>query len=114
MHFVVTLLIVLFMLKIVPYYKVFFDLHDSELPRITESLINWSNFAVMYWYLLAIGFIVFDGALAIGLQFLPDRLRWVRVFWFDSYLLLTIIVLFFGSMALCLPLTRMIEEAPPV
>jgi type IV pilus assembly protein PilC len=40
------------MIKIVPQFKKIFDDFDSELPAMTQTLIDISNFTVNYWYLL--------------------------------------------------------------
>jgi type IV pilus assembly protein PilC len=40
------------MLKIVPQFKKIFDDFGSELPAMTELLINISNWVATYWYLL--------------------------------------------------------------
>ena len=40
------------MIQIVPQFKKIFDDFGSELPPMTQTLINISNFTVNYWYLL--------------------------------------------------------------
>jgi len=40
------------MIKIVPQFKKIFDDFGSELPPMTQTLIDISNFTVDYWYLL--------------------------------------------------------------
>jgi type IV pilus assembly protein PilC len=40
------------MLKIVPQFKKIFDDFGTELPQMTQVLINISNFVATYWYLL--------------------------------------------------------------
>ncbi|MBM4058500.1 MAG: type II secretion system F family protein, partial [Planctomycetes bacterium] len=40
------------MIKIVPQFKKIFDDFDSELPAMTQTLIDISNFTVNFWYLL--------------------------------------------------------------
>ena len=40
------------MIQIVPQFKKIFDDFGSELPAMTQTLINISNFTVNYWYLL--------------------------------------------------------------
>jgi type IV pilus assembly protein PilC len=40
------------MIKIVPQFKKIFDDFDSELPAMTQTLIDVSNLTVNYWYLL--------------------------------------------------------------
>jgi type IV pilus assembly protein PilC len=40
------------MIKIVPQFKKIFDDFDSELPAMTQTLIDISNVTVNYWYLL--------------------------------------------------------------
>jgi type IV pilus assembly protein PilC len=40
------------MLKIVPQFKKIFDDFGSELPAMTQMLINFSNWVVNYWYLI--------------------------------------------------------------
>jgi type IV pilus assembly protein PilC len=40
------------MIKIVPQFKKIFDDFGSELPPMTQLLIDMSNFVVRYWYLL--------------------------------------------------------------
>ena len=40
------------MIQIVPQFKKIFDDFGSELPPMTQTLINISNFTVDYWYLL--------------------------------------------------------------
>ena len=40
------------MIKIVPQFKKIFDDFGSELPAMTQTLIDISNFTVNYWYLL--------------------------------------------------------------
>jgi len=40
------------MIKIVPQFKKIFDDFDSELPPMTQTLIDISNLTVNYWYLL--------------------------------------------------------------
>jgi type IV pilus assembly protein PilC len=40
------------MIKIVPQFKKIFDDFDSELPAMTQMLIDISNWVVNYWYLI--------------------------------------------------------------
>jgi len=56
------------MIKIVPQFKKIFDDFDSELPAMTQTLIDVSNFTVNYWYLLPlipIGFMLMVKAIKL-------------------------------------------------
>lgn len=56
------------MIKIVPQFKKIFDDFDSELPAMTQTLIDISNFTVNYWYLLPlipIGFMLLIKAIKL-------------------------------------------------
>jgi type IV pilus assembly protein PilC len=56
------------MIKIVPQFKKIFDDFDSELPAMTQTLIDISNFTVNYWYLLPlipIGFVLMIKAIKL-------------------------------------------------
>jgi hypothetical protein len=70
------------------------------------QLSLWNN---SYWYLLVLAFIVVDGPVAVGLQFLPDRLRWLNACWFDGYLVAAIVFLFWGIVVLSVPIHGMVE-----
>ncbi|HEY1065811.1 MAG TPA: hypothetical protein VGE52_06870, partial [Pirellulales bacterium] len=63
-----------------------------------------------YWYLLFFAAIVLNGPLAIGLQFLPPRYRWVRVVWFDGYLLFAVTMLTAGTFVMLIPLAKMLQD----
>jgi len=56
------------MIKIVPQFKKIFDDFGSELPGMTQTLINISNLTVNYWYLLPllpIGFVLIIKAIKL-------------------------------------------------
>ena len=56
------------MISIVPQFKKIFDDFGSELPPMTQTLINISNFTVNYWYLiplLPIGFVMIIRAIKL-------------------------------------------------
>jgi type IV pilus assembly protein PilC len=56
------------MIKIVPQFKKIFDDFDSELPAMTQTLIDISNLTVNYWYLLPlipIGFMLMVKAIKL-------------------------------------------------
>ena len=107
----VTIAMVAFLGSIVPRYVRFFEVHDTLLPAATQLLISLSMWNMNYWFLFVLAIIVIDGPIALGVQFLPNRLRWLKVCWFDSYLLLAIVFLFFSSIALCVPIQGMLDQA---
>jgi type IV pilus assembly protein PilC len=56
------------MVQIVPQFKKIFDDFDSELPAMTQTLINVSNLTVNYWYLIPlipIGFVLLIRAIKL-------------------------------------------------
>jgi type II secretory pathway component PulF len=109
-HLFVTLVIVTFLAGTVPRYEEIFDDLDVKLPPATQLIIALSRLVANYWYLLVLAFFAIDGPLAIGLQFLPQRMRWLRVCWFDSYLLAAILFLFLGNTMLYIPLTGILAS----
>ena len=112
-HLFVTIAMVAFLGSIVPRYVRFFEVHDTLLPAATQLLISLSMWNMNYWFLFVLAFIVIDGPIALGVQFLPNRMRWLKVCWFDSYLLAAIVFLFYGSVALCVPIQAMVEANGP-
>lgn len=107
----VTILMVAFLGSIVPRYVQFFKAHDTLLPVVTQQLIWLSMLNMKYGYLFVLAIIVVDAPIALGVQFLPDQMRWLKVCWFDAYLLAAIVFLFLGSMALCVPIRGMVDRA---
>jgi len=73
------------MIKIVPQFKKIFDDFDSELPAMTETLINISNMTVNYWYLLPL--------IPIGLVLLIKAIKLIPYgrFGWDLFLLKMVI-----------------------
>ena len=110
-HLFVTMAMVAFLGSIVPRYVRFFEVHDTLLPAATQLLISLSMWNMNYWFLFVLAFIVIDGPIALGVQFLPNRMRWLKVCWFDSYLLFAIVFLFFSSIALCVPIQGLLDHA---
>jgi hypothetical protein len=108
-HLFVTLAIAVFLVGIVPPYVHFFKVNDTLLPSPTIQLVTWSETAIAYWYLFVIAFLAVDAPLAFGLQFLPRNMRWLKVCWFDAYLLAAIAFLLYASIALCMPIAAMMN-----
>ena len=98
--------------SIVPRYVRFFEIYDTLLPAATQlahsALSMWNK---NYWFLSVLAIIVIDGPIALGVQFLPKRMRWLKVCWFDSQPLLAIVFLFFSSIALCVPIQGLLDQA---
>jgi type II secretory pathway component PulF len=109
-HFVVALMVWSFLIRIVPVYLRFFVEQDVPLPAMTQQLLSMSDLTVRYWYLLPLAFFAFNGPLALGLQFLPQRLRWIKVCWFDGFLLAAIVFLTYANMALAIPFVAMSQS----
>jgi len=73
------------MIKIVPQFKKIFDDFDSELPAMTQTLIDISNFTVQYWYLLPL--------IPIGIMLLIKAIKLIPYgrFGWDLFLLKMVI-----------------------
>ena len=73
------------MIKIVPQFKKIFDDFDSELPAMTQTLIDISNLTVNYWYLLPL--------IPIGLVLLIKAIKLIPYgrFGWDLFLLKMVI-----------------------
>jgi hypothetical protein len=77
-HLVALAAWIAFMVKVVPFYKQYYEANNVELPGATIATLDWSTATLRYWYLFVLALIVFDGGLLLGLQFLPKRWSWVR------------------------------------
>ncbi|NOX54600.1 MAG: hypothetical protein GXP27_09215 [Planctomycetes bacterium] len=110
-HLFVTFVLIVFLGGVVPHYVRFFEAHDTSLPAMTQQLILLSWWNVERWYLFVLAVLALDGPIALGVQFLPKHMRWIKACWFDSYLLAAFVFLFFNSVALCIPIEGMIEQA---
>ncbi len=108
-HLTVTMLIVVFLGSVVRQYSLFYEANGVMLPVVTRQLLQLSLWNNSYWYLLVLAFIAVDGLVAVGLQFLPDRLRWLKACWFDGYLVAAIVFLFWGIVALSVPIHGMVQ-----
>lgn len=108
-HFFVTVVIAVFLVGVVPPYIQFFEVNDTELPTATIQIVRLSMTAVSYWYLLFVALLFIDGPILVALQFLPRSLRWLKILWFDGFLLAAIAFLIYGSIALCMPIEGMRE-----
>lgn len=61
---VALVVVVIMLLKVVPAYSEMFASMDTEMPGITQAVINASNFVKQYWYVVAI----FIAILVVGLR----------------------------------------------
>jgi len=77
------------MIKIVPQFKKIFDDFDSELPAMTQMLIDISNWVVNYWYLIP--------AIPFGLNLLIKLIKMIPYgrFGWDLFVLKVVI---FGAL----------------
>lgn len=110
-HLFVTMAIVVFLVGIVPTYIEFFEVNDTPLPPFTMELVRLSLSAGKYWYLIFVALFLFNGPIAFAVQFLPARMHWLKVCWFDGYLLAAIVFLMCGSIALQLPIWHILDQS---
>jgi type IV pilus assembly protein PilC len=77
------------MIKIVPQFKKIFDDFDSELPAMTQLLVDISNWVVAYWYLIP--------AIPFGLNLLIKLIKMIPYgrFGWDLFVLKVVI---FGAL----------------
>ena len=61
---VALVVVVIMLLKVVPAYSEMFASMDTEMPGITQAVMNASNFVKQYWYVVAI----FIAILVVGLR----------------------------------------------
>ena len=62
---VALVVVVIMLLKVVPAYSEMFASMDTEMPGITQAVINASNFVKQYWYVVAIFIAILTKSLII-------------------------------------------------
>ncbi|MGE0607103.1 MAG: hypothetical protein AB7O62_08415 [Pirellulales bacterium] len=69
-----------------------------EVPPVVELFVHFCNMMFNYWYLLFVPWLLIDGPVLLGLQFLPERRKWLARLWFRGWL--TVILLGTGLVIL--------------
>jgi hypothetical protein len=104
-HLVAGLVVVVVLCRVVPVYMKLYDDWNMELPAATQSVIRVSYFMACYWHLVALGFLILDGAILLVLHLLPPGARWLKTCWNTAVLLAVILFLGYAALALAIPLT---------
>ncbi|MEX2118658.1 MAG: hypothetical protein WD847_03535 [Pirellulales bacterium] len=100
-HLVAFVVLLLYSVKIVPRYIMFFEDQDALLPPVTIAVINFSNWMVSYWYLLGLGFLLVDGFVLLALEL--QRRAWIRSAWFTGVLLAVLMAIGWMTFVLEVP-----------
>jgi hypothetical protein len=103
-HLIATLLVAEYCRLVVAGFVKFFDQHDTLLPAIT---IQYYRFALAINSLpraLLTGIALLDVLFIFMLASLPKRFRWLSYFWIFGYLVAVMLFLYFGGIAMGLPL----------
>ena len=72
---VIVIVIVLLVTVLVPSMKEIYDDFDADLPWATQALVNMSDFALAYWWVILLGVI----ALAVAIKLFLDTEKGLRV-----------------------------------
>ena len=109
-HAIALTILVATIVGVVPQFELWFSDMDAELSSMTIFAFDMSQFVVRFWYLLAMGLVLIDGPLTIGISLLPRRLRWIRTTWLIFPLFVAIILLLAVATAVLIPAENLIES----
>ena len=109
-HLIAAVVLLVVMVRVVPWYIMVFEAYDAELPVMTQHALNLHLFTVDYWYLLFPLGLLLDAAILFVLSRLPTGTRWLGTVWFGAVLLATILSWALIDIAVNMPAIRLIEE----
>jgi hypothetical protein len=102
-HFFVAILIAMFLVFIASPCIVVFDKEDMTLGTASQYLVRSAEWAHLWYPYALLLLLIVDSALALILHFAFPRQRWMRVLWFDGFLLAAIIALLLAGAATVFP-----------
>jgi len=109
-HFVAMVFVVLEFAWLAPAIQVLFEELDVELPKITQQVLVLSHLFCWYWYLILFATVVLDAGILVVLAVAAPRQRWPAAVYSHLFLLLTIVLLYWINLALCLPLIALAQS----
>ena len=107
-HFIALLLLLVSLQSVVPIFAELFEERNVKLPAMTQRLLQWSSFAISYWFLI-VGVAMLADSGIVALLSLSCKQKWLLPVYSHLWLLGVIILLFCGSIGICLPVAGLLD-----